>query len=675
MTSLTLIDYRMPGADLGPLNPLPPIGPGGDVHAKVRLGPGIPPEDSRYIGYGGVRSPLPYLSQDGYGRELRERTFRALVLENEHLRATFLPELGGRLWSLVALPEERELLFRNPVFQPANLAIRNAWFAGGVEWNIGLVGHTPLTCSPLFASRLDAPDGTPLVRIYEWERLRGVYYQVDAWLPADSRVLLVGVRIVNPNDGEVPMYWWSNIAVAETAGTRVVVPADEAYTFAYGGEMLRVPMPVWEGLDRTYPVRGPRATDYFFRLSASSRPWIAALEDDGRGLFQTSTDRLRGRKLFLWGNGAGGRHWQSFLSRPGLAYIEIQAGLARTQFEHIPMPARAAWSWMEAYGEILAPPEVTRTTVWPDAKRLVEDRIERSIPRTELERRHRALEEMADTPPREILHQGSGWGALEERRRRAAGDAPRAPAGLVFPDTSLGPREKVWVALLETGRLDPSGAEDALAVTAVQSGHAWRSLLEASVAGDPSPGWLAWYHLGILRSGDGETRRALDALVRSTRIRPTPWALRARAVLELERGRPGRAVRLAVRALRRAPGLVPLAVECGRMHVGLGRYGAWLRRARGLPPELYHHPRIRLLCARAQLGLGRLDEVESFLAHPPVVADMREGEVSLSELWFAFHERREAARLGRPLTPEERTRLRRGSPPPAAIDFRVDGDG
>ncbi|WP_344841667.1 DUF5107 domain-containing protein [Nonomuraea dietziae] len=53
-----------------------------------------------------------------------------------------MPGLGGRLWSLVELSTGRELLHRNPVIQPANLALRDAWFAGGVEWNLGTTGPT-----------------------------------------------------------------------------------------------------------------------------------------------------------------------------------------------------------------------------------------------------------------------------------------------------------------------------------------------------------------------------------------------------------------------------------------------------------------------------------------------------------------------------------------------------
>ena len=68
--------------------------------------------------------------------------------------------------------------------------------------------------------------------------------------------------------------------------------------------------------------------DLFFDIPASGRKWEAALDGSGTGLVQTSTDRLQGRKLFMWGSGSGGRHWQEFLSAPGRAYLEIQAGLA-----------------------------------------------------------------------------------------------------------------------------------------------------------------------------------------------------------------------------------------------------------------------------------------------------------------------------------------------------------
>ena len=51
----------------------------------------------------------------------------AHILENDCLRASFAPLMGGKLWSLYDKKAQRELLFANPVARPAYLATRNAW--------------------------------------------------------------------------------------------------------------------------------------------------------------------------------------------------------------------------------------------------------------------------------------------------------------------------------------------------------------------------------------------------------------------------------------------------------------------------------------------------------------------------------------------------------------------
>ncbi len=126
MSELRFETLRMPGAEVGPENPLPPLGRGRDVGpydpAKY---PGFSDQMLRDMAYGHPANYLPYTMQDRYTRELKERDYDVAVLENETLKATFLLELGGRLRSLLHKPSGRELLEANPVFQPANLAIRN----------------------------------------------------------------------------------------------------------------------------------------------------------------------------------------------------------------------------------------------------------------------------------------------------------------------------------------------------------------------------------------------------------------------------------------------------------------------------------------------------------------------------------------------------------------------
>ena len=156
---LEFLKYEIEAADIGEENCLPDIHLNEYIRAPITLTERIPSQLREHIGKGMIETLLPYCIQDGYNRKRRVRGFDVAVLENEYLKAVFIPELGGRLWSLYDKVEGRELLYKNSVYQPANLALRNAWFSGGIEWNVGIKGHNPLTCSPVFAARAKNKNG------------------------------------------------------------------------------------------------------------------------------------------------------------------------------------------------------------------------------------------------------------------------------------------------------------------------------------------------------------------------------------------------------------------------------------------------------------------------------------------------------------------------------------
>ena len=184
MTELTVTTIELPTAPLGPSSPLPMLH---TIQPVGAIAPDVPADIAARARTGAPPSLHPYLAQDDYQRVLTPRRWRVAVLENEALRATVALDLGGRVLSLVDRRAGRELLYVNPVQQPANLALRNAWFSGGVEWNIGTRGHSPTTMDTLHAARVDGPDGEPVLRLWEWERIRGVVFQVDLRLPAGER--------------------------------------------------------------------------------------------------------------------------------------------------------------------------------------------------------------------------------------------------------------------------------------------------------------------------------------------------------------------------------------------------------------------------------------------------------------------------------------------------------
>jgi hypothetical protein len=599
---ISVSSIEMPVAPLGPESPLPPLGGPSLVTVPADLS-AADPEMARNLAYGRPNTLLPYTVQDGYSRNLVDSAVKTAVVENEFMRAEFLLEFGGRLWSLYDKRHKRELLHRNPVWQPGNLGLRNAWFAGGVEWNLGTTGHTALTCAPMHAANV----GGKFLRLWEFERMRELVYQLDVWL--DKAVLYVNVTISNVNAHEVPVYWWSNIAVPERAGTRVLAPADRAWHLNFDGILHRADAP--DG----YTDRYEHAADYFYDIEPSRRPWIAAVDSDGVGLLQTSTDQLRGRKLFVWGRSNGGQRWQEWLSPPGHAYLEIQAGLARTQLEHLPMPAGERWSWLESYSLVSLGRAVAHGA-YGGAVAGVEG-ILPALPAVDVS--------LVDTVPTEILHRGSGWGALETRIRKLG--LPGTP----FGDDTLGRDQASWLNLLETGTMVAPAPR--LAPASYQVSPQWRERLENASAHN----WFTLLHLGVARWHAGLRDSAVEAWSQSYKQAANPWALRNLAFADADASA---AVELLKQAHAMVPGVRALATETILAFLEAGKPAEAMTFIDRLVLDLRLHGRIRLLECRAAIAAGRLDRATRIVDTGIVVDDLREGEDALDDLWFSYHSQR-----------------------------------
>ena len=155
------------------------------------------------------------------------------------------------------------------------------------------------------------------------------------------------------------MYWWSNIATPEFKGGRLIVDANEAFSNVEGTGIRKTSIPVVEdGTDVSFYENIRHTIDYFFDVKPRSNKFIANVNKEGKGLLQISSSRLQGRKLFTWGHLKGSRHWQDILTDKAGDYIEIQAGLGKTQYECIPMPPKTSWSWVEVYTAADVPSEM-----------------------------------------------------------------------------------------------------------------------------------------------------------------------------------------------------------------------------------------------------------------------------------------------------------------------------
>lgn len=663
----------LPSARIDGENPLPRLRHF-PADSRVTMDASLPPRLRRRFGEQTAFRVLPYGLQDRYTRERTDRPLDQVCLENDQLIAAIVPSMGGRLWSLYDKQRQRECLFVNPVLQPANLAIRNAWFAGGVEWNLSHVGHAVHTCSPVFVARIDGPDG-PFIRIYDFERMKQLFWQIDLHLVGGSPALLAHVRVMNRGREDVPMYWWTNIAVPETQGTRVFASADEVIYLhpgipgqqqaGYG--LARMPvLPSVPGKDFSYPTVSHFSNEYFFQCPDRTVNWEAVTQGDGAGFFEKSTAPLRYRKMFCWGQHAGGRHWQSFLSQPGRAYLEIQAGLAPTQMHGFSLAGGQALEWTQAFASVDFTVPAVHQSDWFEARNLVERTIELAYSDQALLEADRKCRELSCWPVSEILAAGSGWGALEIERLAAAGETP--PSGLSFTADQIGPQQNPWLTLLRHGYLPEPAVGEKPAAWMIDP--EWNRLLQDSLEHPSGRNGHTLLHLGVMAWENGRPEEALARWQASIAARPSVWAWACLAQASDQAGETEKALDCLAQAWAlpesaTVPGLAEMYLRL--LHQADRNLEAW-EIFRCLAEAERRSERVELMAGKVALKLGKLDFVEALFTRE--YATIREGERTLTDLWFEVQALRQAAQQGVAINQALRETVRQTMSPPRSIDFR-----
>ena len=659
-TQLRFEKKNFKGANLNGTSTLPCI----RAHPPWNVSFKLDEDDGLLLGYGKIPNYQPYTFQDLYDRAEEPLSWDSAVLENDYLRATFVPQTGGRMWSLYDKVRGEDLITNNPVFRPGNLASRDAWICGGIEYNCGTLGHSVLTLEPLHTARLTLPDGTPVLRFYEFERIRAITYQMDFFLPADSCFVFARMRIYNHHKQVTPIYWWTTVAVPERPGYRVVVPADMSYASAYVSETERgigdVAIPYGHGFDCTYPTNNPRANDYFFNIPQLSRKYETQVGPDGWGMIHASTNRLQGRKLFIFGQNVGGHNWQrSLTNEEGENYQEMQAGLAQTQAESLPIPPTTAWEWCEAYGAI----QVDGGKVhgdWAQARETVEAWLEEQLPLAVLDNYVIEGKKTFGKVAGEVVREAHKWGALENYRLQLAGEEPM-DAHLDYGE--MGPEQAPWKHLLDTGSLPTVDPADPPVSYMIQ--EPYFVLLEQAVRGPDAGNWFSWYQLALNYYNRECFADALSTVNRSLTLAPSVWGYHCLANVHRMLGNLPLACITMRRALSMRPCDVSLVKEILRLFTETKDYKGVKAIYAELHEDIKPIPQVQFLLANALARSGDIAAAEAILYKDGgmVIPDLREGEASLTDLLF-FIAQQKAAAEGRTVTLEE-------IDIPKILDFRM----
>lgn len=617
-------------SDLGPENSVPDLIPGENIQNKTNFF--LDEDDEIYEGYGKRETAFPYRQYTCYTRTRKEKELPTAILENRFLKATFLPTYGGRLWSLIDKTTGENLLYTNDVIRPSNLAIRNAWFSGGVEWNISMIGHTPFTMEPLFTSKLEKEDGTPVLRMYEYERVRKVTYQMDFWLEENSRFLNCRMRIFNQTDEMVPMYWWSNMAVPEYEGGRIIVPAKEAFTNREDG-VYKVDIPMVNGNDISKYKEIPNQVDYFFHIPKESPKYIANINKNGYGLLHLSTSRLVSRKLFSWGKNEASDNWQDFLTEHAGRYVEIQGGLGKTQYGCIPMAPHTAWEWVELYGAVQTSKDVSSSSyeqALREMNQIVEQQLQILQPETIL-----SSTKLLAKQPAQLIQTGNGYGALENALRSYRGES-QLSSHLDFG--TLSSQYKEWMDFLETGHFPE---KDPLEVPYdFMADDTFYKKLKETIQTINHQNWYAFYQLGLYYFQNNNIDASTECFIESMTLEPNPWAYHGLSVIYLKNQKNHGAIEFILKGYEMRKDDLSYLKETLKILLLAKGYEEIKKLYHTLPKDFAEESRVLFDYLIALARTGQEKEVLDYLnEHHLVLEDLRECETSLGSLWEEVYER------------------------------------
>jgi len=90
----------------------------------------------------------PYSFFNKFSPTGQDQEWSVVRLENPYISVAVLPQVGGKVWGAKDKTTSRDFLYTNHVMKFREIALRGPWTSGGIEFNFGIVGHSPATASP-----------------------------------------------------------------------------------------------------------------------------------------------------------------------------------------------------------------------------------------------------------------------------------------------------------------------------------------------------------------------------------------------------------------------------------------------------------------------------------------------------------------------------------------------
>lgn len=297
----------------------------------------------------------PYVSYSETANRPEPLLYKFIALENDFLKVTICPDLGGKVTSIIHKPSGKEVLYVPEVIRPTRILPRFYFVAGGIEVSFP-ISHSP-SQNEKVRSRIDRTATRTYVTCGERELRFGMQWSVEYSLGPMDDFLTQRVVFYNPGTMSYPWMSWSNAALPSAADTEFHFPSGLVLSHASVIDTID-----WKSNGPVHESDIKEMTGYFWK-TRDINAFGVFTPSIGTGLYHVADETTApGIKLWSYGRGADST-WATLSTARHAPYIEMQGGPIGDQSIKLELKPKEKRSHTEYWFPVILPLNIYKLKV------------------------------------------------------------------------------------------------------------------------------------------------------------------------------------------------------------------------------------------------------------------------------------------------------------------------
>lgn len=267
----------------------------------------------------------PYNRFDGYTDQSTEQSWEMVIMENNYLKIWINPSVGGKIWGAIEKSTGKEFIYFNNAVKFRDVAMRGPWTSGGMEINMGIIGHTPSCSAPVDYKMIEKPDGSVSCFIGATDWPSRTEWRVEINLKKDSAHFSTKSWWHNNSCMPQSYYQWNNVGIKAAGNLEYIYPGIKR--LGHDGTSLNWPEDEQNRKISFYDQNDHGEYKSYHVFGSYSDFWGCYWHDDQFGMGHSAAyDDKPGKKIWIWGLSPYGMIWEDLLTDKDGQYTEVQSG-------------------------------------------------------------------------------------------------------------------------------------------------------------------------------------------------------------------------------------------------------------------------------------------------------------------------------------------------------------